>query len=432
MTPKHAVLVACALGSLGATLARGDCPADFNQDCAVTLADFSAFRDVYTAGDLAADLNGDGVLSLADFMRFRDAYVAGCAADSDGDGIPDAFETGDGIGRPPCAFGTDPHNPDTDGDGLEDGEEVYGTPAGLDLAALGANPLRKDIFIEADWTEDAYDGLPHHSHRPSAAAVSRIVQAFADAPVANPYGGAPGISLHIDYGQGGAFTGGNLVPDSPLFYTFDWGFNDVKSKHFDPRRKGYFHYALFAHRYNSPSNGSSGVAEILGDDFMVTLWWRYDDHIAVANTIMHELGHNLGLRHGGFENVNRKPNYNSVMNYNHQFPGIDTDCDGRGDGVLDYSRGTNPNLNENNLDERAGICGVPIDWNANGVLESSIARNINCPPGEWRPCGTQSGCDDSGCGVLRDHDDWAAVRYDTLRGGDLWREVVECDAPLPD
>ena len=33
---------------------------------------------------------------------------------------------------------------------------------------------------------------------------------------------------------------------------------------------------------------------------------------------MHELGHTLNLRHGGFEDDNCKPNYISVMNYDNQ------------------------------------------------------------------------------------------------------------------
>jgi predicted Zn-dependent protease len=36
-----------------------------------------------------------------------------------------------------------------------------------------------------------------------------------------------------------------------------------------------------------------------------------------AGTLMHEFGHNLGLRHGGNENTNRKPNYISIMSYNY-------------------------------------------------------------------------------------------------------------------
>ena len=46
------------------------------------------------------------------------------SADSDGDGLPDAFETGTGTYFSPDDTGTDPHNPDSDGDGLSDGDEV--------------------------------------------------------------------------------------------------------------------------------------------------------------------------------------------------------------------------------------------------------------------------------------------------------------------
>ena len=42
-----------------------------------------------------------------------------------------------------------------------------------------------------------------------------------------------------------------------------------------------------------------------------------------AATFMHELGHNLGLVHGGDEVcINQKPNYVSVMNYTYQLNGI--------------------------------------------------------------------------------------------------------------
>ena len=37
---------------------------------------------------------------------------------------------------------------------------------------------------------------------------------------------------------------------------------------------------------------------------------------------MHELGHNLGLRHGGDDLPNFKPNYLSVMNYSFQLTGL--------------------------------------------------------------------------------------------------------------
>jgi hypothetical protein len=38
-----------------------------------------------------------------------------------------------------------------------------------------------------------------------------------------------------------------------------------------------------------------------------------------ARAFMHELGHALGLKHGGQDDVNDKPNHFSVMNYWYQF-----------------------------------------------------------------------------------------------------------------
>lgn len=52
-----------------------------------------------------------------------------------------------------------------------------------------------------------------------------------------------------------------------------------------------------------------------------------------AATIMHELGHNLNLGHGGSDGTNYKPNYVSVMNYNVAF-GIPQNSGGT---ILDYS-----------------------------------------------------------------------------------------------
>jgi hypothetical protein len=45
-------------------------------------------------------------------------------SDSDDDGLPDAHETNDGIYLSSTATGSDPLNPDTDGDSFEDGDEV--------------------------------------------------------------------------------------------------------------------------------------------------------------------------------------------------------------------------------------------------------------------------------------------------------------------
>src|SRR3954453_1478185 len=87
-------------------------------------------------------------------------------ADSDGDGVLDDQEK---------QIGTDPCNADTDGDGLEDGWEISGrVPSavirGLEPLALpGADPLRKDVYVEVDWMRD-----PTHTHEFRRAARDRV------------------------------------------------------------------------------------------------------------------------------------------------------------------------------------------------------------------------------------------------------------------
>jgi len=344
-----------------------------------------------------------------------------CAAteDADGDGLLDEVETNTGVFNGVNDTGTDPLNPDTDGDGIDDGDEVLGTSEGLDLPAMGVSPLRKNILLEYDWFDDANE-CGAHSHRPTVGTITRVSDAFANAPVSNP-DGSTGITLINDYGQGGVFTGGNFISDADGVLDSGFGpdYQAYKAANFATNRMGYFHYVLMPHRYDTNS-GSSGLAEIVGDDMIVSLYCANSD-INVANTIMHELGHNLGLHHGGFEGLNYKPNYNSVMNYRFQFPGVDNSCDALGDNVLDYSSGEYITLDESSLLEPAGVCGsVAIDWNTNGVIESGpISQDINNFDGFLS--------------VLQDFDDWANLVYDfsPAIGAFAAPQVVVCDNPAP-
>ena len=352
--------------------------------------------------------------------------------DRDGDRLPDCVETNTGVYGGLFDAGTDPDNPDTDGDAINDGDEVLGTTGGLDLPAMGLSPLRRDILIEYDWFDDALE-CGSHSHRPSAGAIALVTAAFATAPVGNP-DGSTGINLVSDYGQGGAFTGGNLILDADGVLSSGVGspeFQNYKSANMAVNRVGYFHYAILPHRYNTNS-ASSGQAEIAGDDFIVSLYCFRSDH-NVAHTIMHELGHNLDLLHGGFENTNYKPNYNSVMNYKYQFPGIDTNCTPPGDGVLSYSIGTRLTLVETNLNEPQGVCGNPPgpgwDWNQDGdALDVGVTADINVDGG---------GVGDGILQSLQDYDDWAALYFAGPAGAGagvalrVTPEIISCDNPAP-
>lgn len=327
--------------------------------------------------------------------------------DSDGDRLPDCAETATGIYAAVWDTGTDPDDPDTDGDGISDGDEVLGTVDGLDLPALGVSPVRRDLLLEYDWFRDAND-CDLHTHRPTVASAEAVRRMFADAPGRNP-DGSTGVHVIQDYGQGGAFTGGNLIDDADGVLSggvFGSEFVGYKTEHFAPEREDYFHYVILPHRYNRTSN-SSGQAVVYGMDMIVSLQCFVGNTSAVANTIAHELGHNLGLLHGGGDNLNWKPNYSSVMNYAYQFGGVDTDCVKGGDRVLDFSRGSLPGLDENDLDERTGICGdlsgPGWDWNGNGITgDTAVVADINVDFG---------GDGDGRHDVLTDYDDWSNLFF---------------------
>lgn len=351
--------------------------------------------------------------------------------DTDNDRLDDCFESNTGRFVDVRNTGSNPANADTDGDGIEDGDETLGTLAGLNLPAMGTNPLKKNILLEYDWFNDGLE-CAAHSHRPTAAALAAVTAMFAGAPNGNP-DGTTGIHFIHDYGQGGAFTGGNLIADPDGVIAGGVGGTEYlahKAANFAANRNGYFHYTLLPHRYDT-TGGSSGQAEAPGDDLIVSLQCAGSDG-NVANTIAHELGHNLGLLHGGNNNCNYKPNYNSVLNYKYQFPGVDNDCTPPSNGVLDYSRGQRISLNENSLNENNGTCGpgFPFDWNGTGGIQVGVVFDINSAS----PAGTQN----ADCGgiltTLADFNDWGNVNFLGINDPDfapLPKEIIDCDNPAP-
>jgi hypothetical protein len=339
--------------------------------------------------------------------------------DTDGDRLPDCVETNTGVFVSTLDTGTDPTVADTDGDAISDGDEVLGTLAGLDLPGLGVSPLVPSILLEYDWFDDG-----GHSHRPTAVQVAMVTASFA----------AQGIEVIHDYGQGPApFDRGNLIADADGNVDgFGPEYFGYKAANFDANRNGYFHYVFVPHSYNF--GGSSGLAQYPGDDIIVATLTFYTNNLAVAGTIQHELGHNLFLHHGGGDAINRKPNYNSVMSYNYQFGGVDNNCTPPRDGVLDYSHGLNPSLNENNLDETQGICGNPPgpgwDWNQDGdAVDVGIAVDINH---QWNTM-PYPVVGDGSFNILIDYDDWGNLVYtgisDLDGAGVTATQIISCQVP---
>lgn len=359
----------------------------------------------YAACTDVSSCRGEDVVFFQDGFEPLDPW-----GDEDGDGLRNGVETATGVYRGPEDAGTSPRHFDTDGDGLLDGDEVRGTASGFFLPALGVSPVHKDVILEYDWFDDAQGGVAH-SHRPSQAVLDGVAATLASAPVGNP-DGVPGIRAIQDVGQGGAFAGGARLPSATgnlPGVASGPAYRALEAQHLSPARRGYVHYVLSVHHQENGASTSSGSATIPGYQMVVSLGASHAQTSAVRNTILHELGHNFGLDHGGNESCNQKPNYPSVMNYTYQFAGVDADCDGAGDGGADYSRGTRLPLDERNLNETAGMCRFPVrpvDWNRNGRWETGVSLDLN-PAGGCAPV----------LSVLTDHDDWGRVNLWAVRVG---------------
>ena len=74
--------------------------------------------------DFASWLFTTSQKTAADTARLR-TYLLVTAKDTDNDGLPDVVETNTGIFFSRTDTGSDPSDPDTDGDGVKDGDEVY-------------------------------------------------------------------------------------------------------------------------------------------------------------------------------------------------------------------------------------------------------------------------------------------------------------------
>jgi hypothetical protein len=86
---------------------------------------------------LYLDLAGDAIVEESDFSNEVAAYIG--LLDTDNDGLSDRDEQ--------IEYGTDPHRPDTDGDGSIDGIEIH----------WGVNPLDRTSFPETSDMTSTYD-----------------------------------------------------------------------------------------------------------------------------------------------------------------------------------------------------------------------------------------------------------------------------------
>ncbi|MFX0067193.1 MAG: hypothetical protein ACFFC7_34110, partial [Candidatus Hermodarchaeota archaeon] len=326
---------------------------------------------------------------------------------------------------------------DTDGDALPDSWEKNGIDFNkdgtTDLTLPDADFMKKDIYIEVDYMD---------GHRPDLDALDDVVAAFQSCPSTVKNGP---INIHIEVDDSEPI----LIVHEDVIRAWD-RFDKIKEDYFGTltqkvgnnaeftlQAKTYiYHYCLFVHGIETWNGthwrtGAAGYGEAYGNDFIVSLGIGFDGETGSrdqqAATFMHELGHNLGLEHGGIDKTNYKPNYLSIMNYLFIFDGDPLHLR-----PLTYSSAKLASLNEAKLDESEGVKGanwdwtvhsgraqttsgtiyvplaVPtsfgIDWNNNGEEnETNVVANVNNYP-QYSHVSADSE-------VLEGYDDWSNLRF---------------------
>jgi hypothetical protein len=355
--------------------------------------------------------------------------------------------------------------PDEDEDGLLDCWEDEGIDmdadlqVDLDLPALGTDSRRKNMFVEVDVASG-------QSFPPSVATM--VEAAFEDSPVENP-DGTFGIDLDVIIDETNLPVA-NMWVEGPDGWPVDY--DDLKIDHFGQGNpKAWRLVSRYCIVANAVDTGALGVGELPGNDFYLA-----PDNAssplstqALAGAFMHELGHNLDLRHGGHDDINGKPHYISVMNYLLYKPRSWSAPFWR----LDYSRDELMPLIEIALDETDGIPPSPespgvvmpygydapdgtrqiawaihngnaIDWDRDGIDEVVAVQDINY----FGPDSSTSAFDTPSFGeVLEGHDDWNNLRLPIDFRGDVadlqhgsipveptaeffdWMETLEPPAP---
>ena len=205
-------------------------------------------------------------------VSWGSVIMSSTVQDSDGDGLPDTWETNQGY---------------TD------------AISGKFTALPGADPMKKDIFVELDYLTDL-DGSPtQHSHLPKQAALDAVGNAFAvqeinvHFDVGNVYQSpAPGGPQALCGGQpcdpyiisNPAGTGGNAVSESAVLCTdgavlcpypsqpaISWKGGlvalqyDPKLGNFQAGRGQSYHYVLSGHALGAPRGFWSTFGSTLGD-----------------------------------------------------------------------------------------------------------------------------------------------------------------------
>ncbi|MBX7149837.1 hypothetical protein K1X76_12270 [bacterium] len=272
-------------------------------------------------------------------------------ADADRDGIPNTYET---------SLHLNPNDADTDWDGVPDNWENFGYNW-VDYKYLGGSPVQKDLYMEVDY-HFYYDGSDIVTGALSEAVQNKLKETYAAMPIdmTMPDGShSLGINLHFVHDQ--ALPRDFDCFSNPTTYNGDKSINN-------PLLTDAF-YKLTICVGSQDDGDGRGAAQLTSQNLKILAprinSTESDDLEEYAQfvryrLIMHEMGHALGLKHGGDDNINYKPNYPSVMNYSYKWS-INNAPYTLAETDIGYSEGLLPSLDENNIDESNSFPELDLD-----------------------------------------------------------------------
>ena len=281
----------------------------------------------------------------------------------------------------PVDFGAGLDLVDSDGDGLPDVWEQHGVilsdGTAVPLPGYGADVNRPDLFLQLNWMAseyrslgcddnyvDACDFADKRNLGPSAQMLQEMVDLFND----------HGINLHIDAGE--LFTNiPNYTPQGGETVAYNrYYFQDEIQAYklldnideFLGERDNIFRIGVIGDQIDQ-GNYASGISLVGDNSLFIANNRLMGSDAKLRNTILHELGHTLDLRHWGANDtvgdlikgvsLPMAPEYDSVMNYLYQF------------GKFNYSE--KPYL----LETPNGNAVVPADWDVLKINTPRIAAD---------------------------------------------------------
>lgn len=302
---------------------------------------------------------------------------------------------------------------DSDGDGLRDTWETKGLllddGTRLPINRWGADQNTPDLYLQLNWMKSEWETLGC-DRKTRFEPTAEDFKKFAACATANTKSYAPdpavlleleqifaeeGINLHIDAGDHYRSTtlanmsdahskGGKTEPYEAEYFKGLDNYGKARklqdqAEHLLGNRKAVFRAGLIGSRFDNASR-VSGLGQVSGSTFFVSSdVLSTDDQL--RNTILHEFGHTLGLRHWGRETADNTAadlhydylkGYESVMSYAHQF----------GNRGLTSQRTMVDGEIIPGFSDKVNYT-IPSDWNhlhlANGIIGSGVKASPDEP-----------------------------------------------------